>query len=374
MSDQTYRLNSRLASTEKEYLVQTINDLHRNRVLSSVFSEGELIEASEEPLENGIDTGEILRRVKEAHEEKTQELEYLIEMYKEAIKGQEVDRMVHLGQALLYKKMPSEASNLFRRATELDPESHSAWAHLGATYFMIGKWQESCEALTKCVELRPYFADYRNQLGETYLALDSCKRAVIEFEEAIKINVYYGEAYLNLALAYILNAIRREDFKLFSTQTEMTTEMLNKAEMIMPEAINQDFIDGRNFIGKGDLDKAFQKLLNVREMNREQKHKDFSGSYLKFMLGSSQINEKLLTRRIKNLKRSIAVNPHYADLHHDLAIAYTLLGSFIHTKAVEEYNKALAINPDFDRARRNLKLAENEIKGFDVLLRAIMRD
>jgi len=374
MSDQTYRLNSRLASTEKEYLVQTINDLHRNRVLSSVFSEGELIEASEESLENGIDAGEVLRRVKEAHEEKTQELEYLIDMYREAIKGQEIDRMVHLGQTLLYKKMLSEAGSLFQRATELDPESPSAWAHLGATHFMTGKWQESCEALTKSVELRPHFADYRNQLGEAYLALDSCKRAVIEFEEAIKINVYYGEAYLNLALAYILNAIRREDFKLFSTQTEMTTEMLNKAEMIMPEAINQDFIDGRNALGKGDLDKAFQKFLNVRETNREQKHKDFSGSYLKFMLGSSQINEKLLTRRIKNLKRSIAVNPHYADLHHDLAIAYTLLGSFIHKKAGEEYNKALAINPGFDRARRNLKLAENEVKGFDALLRAIMRD
>jgi len=80
------------------------------------------------------------------------------------------------------------------------------------------------------------------------------------------------------------------------------------------------------------------------------------------MLGSSHINEKLLTRRIKNLKRAIAINPHYADLHHDLAIAYTLLGSFINTKAIEEYKRALAINPDFAKAKRNLKLAENEIK------------
>lgn len=373
MSDQTYRLNSRLATPEKEYLVQTINDSQRGRVLSSVFSEGELVETQEEPLDAGKNAEEILKRVKEAHEEKTKEFEYLIDMYRRVVQGEEIEQMVYLGQALFYKNMFLEATNLFSRATELDPEFHRGWSHLGMARFKLSMWQESCDAFAKSVELKPHYADYRNSLGEAYLAVNSCKRAVIEFEEAVKINVYYGEAYLNLALAYMLNAVRREDFKLFSNQSEKTSEMLKKAEMIMPEMVDQVYLEGQKYLDKGDIEKAFGKFLGVREKLKDRKRQKFSNSYLRFMLASNEVNERLLSRRIRNIKDAISVNPHYADLHHELAIAYTLLGSFIHNKAVEEYNKALAINPDFERARRNMKLAENEIKGFDVLLKAILK-
>jgi tetratricopeptide (TPR) repeat protein len=374
MKDQTFRLNSRLATPEREYLIQTLNDQNQNCVLSSIFAEGELLETQKDVLDRGIDADEILRRVREAHEERTKELEYLIGVYREVAGGDEVDMMVYLGQALLYKKMYDEAANLFMRATTLDPESHRAWVHLGIVQFRLGRWQNASASFLKCVELCPDFADYRNHLGEAYLAMESCRRAVIEFDEAIGRNVYYGDAYLNLALAYILNAIRREDFKLFSSQTEKTDEMLKKAEMIMPDIMDQTYLEGKKFLDEGDLERAFKRLLTCRERRKEQKWQEFANSYMKFMLGANRVNEKLLTRRIKSLKEAIAANPHYADLHHDLAIAYTLLGSFVHTKAVKEYRQALSINPDFDRARRNLKLAENEIKGFEVLVKAIMKD
>jgi len=91
------------------------------------------------------------------------------------------------------------------------------------------------------------------------------------------------------------------------------------------------------------------------------------------MLGSDNLNEKIITRRIKHLQNAISNNPHFADLHYELAIAYTLLGRFIHGKSIEEYNKALAINPKFERARNNLKLAENDLKGTDLVIKAIMK-
>jgi tetratricopeptide (TPR) repeat protein len=374
MNDQIFRLNSRLSTSEKEYLIQTVNDQSRHCVISSIFVEGELLETQRDVLDEGIESEELLKRVREAHEERTKELEYLISIYREAIEGDETEMMVYLGQALLYKKMYDEAMKLFVRAAELDPDYHQAWAHLGIVQFRLGRWQNASASFSKCVELRPDYADYRNRLGEAYLALDSCKRAVIEFEEAIQKNVYYGDAYLNLGLAYILNAIRREDFKLFSTQAENTEEMLNKAEMIMPDVVDRTYLEGKKYLEKGDLDKAFQRFLACREKRKEQKWREFSNSHMRFMLGAKRVNERLLTRRIKSLKDAISVSPHYADLHHELAIAYTLLGSFLHTKAVEEYRKALSINPDFDRAKRNLKLAENEIIGFEVLVRAIMKD
>jgi len=372
MSDDTYRLNSRIATDEKEYLIQTLNDQNRLCVTSSIFSDGELLETRDEKLDDGLTPQDTLQRVKDAHEERTKELEFLVDVYKDVMAGGKEDQMIYLGEALFYKCMYREAERLFTSAAQLNPEAHQAWINIGLVNFELRKWSDACNAYSRAVELRPRFADYRNHLGEAHLALDSCKRAVIEFEEAVKLNVYYGDAYLNLALAYILNAVRREDFKLFSTHTERTAEMLRKSEMIMPDMIDQTYLDGKKALERGDLEQTFQKLLSVREKRKADRRRGFSNSYLKFMIGTKQMNEKFLSRRIKNLKDALSINPHFADLHNDLAIAYTLLGSYIHQKAVEEYEKALTINPDFEKAKRNLKLSQNELKGFEVLMKAIL--
>jgi hypothetical protein len=56
-----------------------------------------------------------------------------------------------------------------------------------------------------------------------------------------------------------------------------------------------------------------------------------------------------------------------------LAVAYTLMGRFIHSKAIQEYQEALKINPQFERAKKSLKLAENEFRGFDALVKVITK-
>jgi tetratricopeptide (TPR) repeat protein len=269
--------------------------------------------------------------------------------------------------------MYHESMKLFERAVEIDPGFHEGFISLGVAQFSLNKFKEACNSFSRAVELRPGYADYRNYLGEAFMALDSCKRAVIEFDEALKINIYYGEAYLNQAMAYILNAIRREDFNLFTNQEEMTGKALEKASVIMPDIVDQDFLEGRKFFEQGNLENAFAKLLTCREKRRHKKDTESSSFYLKFLIGMGKLNEKMITRRIKYLQSALSNNPHYADLHYELGVAYTLLGRYIHEKAVEEYRKALSVNPDFEQAQKNLKLAENELKGTEVIINAILK-
>lgn len=373
MNQQAYRLNTRLATGDREYLIQTINDSSGRRVVSSLFSEGELLDKFEEVFERDLHLEEMKKLVNNTHEDRRRELAQLVEMYQQSTSNNDPRSLDYLGQALFFKKMYLESLKLFSRATHIEPEYHEGWFHLGVVQFALNRFQDCCQSLSRAVEMRPLFADYHNCLGEAFLALDSCKRAVIEFEEALKINIYYGEAYLNLALAYILNAIRREDFNLFANQEEMTKKSLDKAGMIMPDIVDQDFREGIRFFEQGNFEKAFAKFLTCREKRRTVKYSESSSFYLKFMLGSDQLNEKIITRRIKYLKNAISDNPHYADLHYELAVAYTLLGKFIHNKSIEEYNHALSLNPNFERAQRNLKLAQNELKGTDVIIKAIMK-
>jgi hypothetical protein len=42
-------------------------------------------------------------------------------------------------------------------------------------------------------------------------------------------------------------------------------------------------------------------------------------------------------------------------------------------KAIRHFDDALKINSGFSRALKNLKLAENDLKGFEILLEAIFK-
>ncbi len=373
MTQQAFKLNTRLATGDKEYLIQTINDASGRKVLSSIFSDGQLLDTFEESFDRELGLEELKKLVNTTHEDRRRELEQLVDMYRNAGDNDDPRSLDYIGQALFFKHMYLEAAKLFDKAVRIDPDFHEGWCHLGQVQFALNLYTEACQTFARAVELRPAFADYHNNLGEAFMALDSCKRAVIEFDEALKLNIYYGEAYLNQGLAYMLNAIRREDFNLFANQEEMTRNAIDKASVIMPDIVDQDFREGQKFFEQGNLEKAFAKFLACREKRRRLKTSETSNFYFKFMLGSDQLNEKIISRRIKYLQNAISNNPHYADLHYELAVAFTMLGRFIHGKAIDEYKKALSINPDFERARKNLKLAENELKGSDVIIQAILK-
>lgn len=368
-----YRLSTRINTGSREYLLQTVNDPDKKCIQTSIFSDGELLQTVEDDLASGMIESELRDLIKSTHKERQEEFEFLFARLKDAFESNDVDQINYLGVALTYKRLYGEAESLFRRAVEIDPNAHESLSYLGQILLLRKNYKEAAEVFGRCVELRPKFADYRNNLGEAFLALESCKRAMIEFDEAISLNLYYGDAYFNKALVYILNAVLREDFKLFSEYSQKTIEMLERASVICPDYKNEHYMEGRALLERGELEPAYGRLLACRDQKRRLRFRDFSNVYMKFLLSADRLDEKTLTQRIKRLKEEISRNPHYPDLHYDLAVSYTLLGRFIHSKAVEEYRHALKLNPDFERAKKNLKLAENEFKGFDALVRAITK-
>ncbi len=370
---ENFRLNSRVASPDREYLIQTFNDLTQHRIRSSIFTNGVLLDTVEEEFGANTPEPELLELVKTTHRERKEEVEHLLQKFHDAMQSEEIDQINCLGLAMMYKRMFPEAESLFRRSTTLNADGHDSFSHLGAVMMAQGKPQEAVQPFERCVQLQPQFADYHNSLGEAFLAIGSCKRAMIEFDEAISLNLYYGDAYFNRALTYIFNAIRREDFKLFSEHAAKTMEMLERAVIIAPELQVPTFIEGKELFEQGDLEAAFHKLLYVREQRKERRYREFSDVYLRFLLNADKVDDRVLARRIKQLKDAISKNPHFPDLHYELGVAYTLLGRYTHAKAIQEYQEALKINPNFERAKKSLKLAENEFRGFDVLIKVIMK-
>jgi tetratricopeptide (TPR) repeat protein len=352
---ESYRLNSKVVSGDREYMIQTVNDSEQMSVVTSVFSGGEMIDVARLPHPQQISAEEILTMVKTTHDEKTDELDRLLKTFRMVLESGNAETMHHLGTAFYYKRMYDEARTLFTKALEDRPEFHQAANFLGLTCLALGEDREAIKAFDKAVQLRPSYADYRNNHGEALLKGGFCRKAVEEFEAALKQNIYYADAYFNLGIAYITNAVMREDFELFANLLEKTTDMVNRAVLIAPDYRCLELDQAREALKNGDLPRALNLYQAARNQRRETQRQEFSGFYSKFLVQSEWVSERIITDRIAFLETEINKNPTYVDLHHELAICYLQQARFVWRKGTEQFRKTIEINPRLVKARSALE-------------------
>lgn len=355
---ESYCLNSRIVESDKEFLIQTANDIKEGIIRTSLFVNGELLDASILPHSEELSEDEVLGQVKTAHGEKKSELEYLLKSYKSILKEGRVEGMYHLGTALFHKRMYGEAQQLFRSAIKLRHDYHEAYFFLSRTEMALNHFDEAIEAGRKAVDLRPDYADYRNNLGEAYLDGGSCKKAVIEFEEAIRKNVYYADAYYNLATAYILNAVKREDFGMYTELTTKCMDLFKKAVLIYPEYQNSVFNEATSALSSGDLKRAFSLFVRVREDKKEKQRQEKAAHFHRSLIYTEWLSENTVSERIAFLEKEINKNPDYVDLYHQLAVCCLYRAKFGWQKGIHHFKKALSINPNLKKAQKALDLSE----------------
>ncbi len=355
---ESYKLDSKVIEEDKEYLIQTISDLKEGVIKTSLFLNGELLDSNVLPHDDKIGKSDLLNLVKTTHGDRKLELEYLLKSFKDVISGGEPEMMYHLGTALLYRRMYSQAKQLFQAAVKQKPDYHEAYFLLAQSELASGRIDAAVKAGIKAVELQSQFADYRNLLGEIYLEAGSCKRAVIELEEAIKRNIYYADAYFNLAIAYILNAINREDFEMYPDLASRTTETLKKAILTNPNYKTSAYDEAIASLASGQLKRACTLLKAVREEKKEIFRQQKSANSNRFLMYGEGISYNSIIERIDRLEKEIDKNPGYVDLYNELAICYLHQARSSWQRGIDRFKKALEINPQLSQIRRSLDLTE----------------
>lgn len=364
----SYRLDSRIVDNEKEYLIQTVNDVRQGVIKTSFFVNGELMDASIMPHSEEMSENEILNLVKTTHGDKKSELEYLLKSYRNILEEGRPEMMYHLGTALFYRRMYPEARQLFQCAVKIRHDYHEAYYYLSQTELMSNHIDAAVKAGLKAVEIRPQFADYRNVLGEAFMAAGSCRRAVIEFEDAIKLNIYYADAYFNLALAYTLNAVTKEDFNLYTDLTTKTMDLLNKAVLINPDYKTSTFDEAVAALTNGELKRAFALFKGVRDEKKEKQRQGKAAHFHRFLMYTEWLSQSNIDDRIKQLQNDVDRNPGYVDLYYELGACYLHQAKFAWQKSIEQFKKALEINPSLAKAKRSLELSEeNYLKLTDAI-------
>ena len=114
-----------------------------------------------------------------------------------------------------------------------------------------------------------------------------------------------------------------------------------------------------NLYKSGKLNKAKKKIENCI--------KKFQKSFVLFnILGGVYASQDELEVAINHHKKSIEINPDYAEGYNNLGIAFQKLGLF--EEAVKNFKKTLKLKPNFSLAYNNLGVALKSLNKLDEAL------
>jgi tetratricopeptide (TPR) repeat protein len=134
-------------------------------------------------------------------EDKTDEA---ISAYKQAIRLEPNNDTYHLnlGNINFSQSRMQEAFEGYKRAVQLNPVSATNLYSLGQSALSVGQYQEAEQAFKKVAGMLPGDADVACALGQTYRQMGNYREAVDQLNLAISRKKNFGDAYLELGLAY----------------------------------------------------------------------------------------------------------------------------------------------------------------------------
>jgi tetratricopeptide (TPR) repeat protein len=369
-------LNSDVLAGGKNFHIQTTFLEPVDKIVSNIFDNGKVILKKELLLKNGLSKSNInVKEVTEGfHKEMVAEIELLYYISDKVKTIKHASSNNKLGVVFLKKNLFDEAIREFMTAIELDSEYVDAYKNLGIAYSRTKEYEKAVEIVKKGLEKQSDYADLFNTLGDIYLDQNQFEEAIAAFNKALEINPTYAETNLNLGITYLKSVVvKDENDKLptFDVRKDIAIKHLQKAESF----INSDkLIEAYQYFDEGELVKSLKILESARRERFNDLNSDFENEfYLKFMFGGKGKDDTFIVENINKLKEAIKKNPKYPDLRNNLGVAYLIQCRNLFLNALDEFRHALKLNPNFKKAEKNLKLAENDGKGFLILLRAILK-
>ncbi len=279
-----------------------------------------------------------------------------------------------------YGKVWKDSITLFENVLRYEKDSpfaHLTYNNLGMAHFDKKNAEESMEYCKKSIESNPKYADAFNNLGIVYADMAKPINAIVSFRKAISLKKDFISAYCNLAHVY-------SNIGLQDSAARFLIAALDKD----PDSYEACSSLGYVFWEKQDIDKAvyfFRKARSIRAefyepyyclgalYKTKNRFKDALREYEEASrrgLSDYKFYNEIAFLYIENsrfkeaedaLRHSLGLNRSQLEAYNNLGNLYAMLGHL--ELAIEEYKKALEIDPDNMYIRDNLKKAEQEWKN-----------
>ena len=370
-------LNGDIQAGGKNFHIQTQYLEPGEKIVSNIFEDGKVIISKTVEVAAETPTQDIKMTVNKLHKEISKELELLFYISEKVRTIQHAVSNNKLGIVFLEKNLFDEAIEEFKRALHVDPDFTEGYNNLGYVYIKKNMLNEARDMFIQGIEKNANYADLHKNLGVTYFLLNDFRDAIKELSKAIEINPDYVDALFNLSLVYLKSIV--DDLQdTLPSKVERLNQTKNLLITIIEKNHNykeQNLNSALEFIDANNFSDAFKALQNAEsdQLIKNELECFEDEFYLNFMFGGKGKDDEFIQDYTKRLQQATEKYPEYADIRNDLGVAYLIQCRNLFLKGLEEYRNALKINPEYKRAEKNLKLAENDGKGFLILLRAILK-
>ena len=216
---------------------------------------------------------------------------------------------VHLAVVLLKLKKFGKAIRACQRAIQISSENFLAYNILGNIYKELNRFEESIRAYRQVLKIHPKLAETYSNLGDVFQESNRFDEAIQAYLQAIEIKPEIAQVYANLGFVFSRKLAELEDVLDSSKIRNDNLELHGQA---------------------GDFPKVSSYLEQV----------------------------------IQYYQQALEIDPVYsADVCNNLGVAYAKGRRF--DAAIQQYNKAIGIDAEYDEAYGNLGQALHEQKRLD---------
>ncbi|MDD3643552.1 MAG: hypothetical protein PHQ19_08840, partial [Candidatus Krumholzibacteria bacterium] len=223
------------------------------------------------------------------------------------------------------------------------------------------------------IDLSPDYPDLLNLKGRIHLKRKQCGEAVESFIRAIEINTYYGEPHLNLLRAYLLNTIIKQDYELSRGLEEKLRKNLDRLRQLNP-FIRPEKLDAvRRLCEEKSYEDALAILDELEAGGARNPVDDIMLElYLSLLQGAQEFEDGEIESYLARIREILDRNPTFADAWNSLGILYTAKCKIFMDKSMEAFQKALEINDEYAKAKKPMRLTENDRHCIFILLKALL--
>jgi tetratricopeptide (TPR) repeat protein len=185
------------------------------------------------------------------------------------------------------------------------------------------------------------------------------------------------EAYFNLAetILHRITALKE------AGKTADLKQSIKFLKIILKKIDDYGNADDRNQCGlvkkaliKTDTSKAFLLLQEYREnaFIRTTPPEVIGFKFqLRLLYSAEEMSTEVLENYEEKITQELQKNPSYPDLWHYLALIHLMRCRHYFLKGLDNFRDATRINPQFDKAVKNLRLVENDGREFLALIKTI---
>ncbi len=375
--NQQHGMNSNIQVGQRELHVQTAFSRTTSKIISNVFEDGRVIETREEPVRGNVEDKKLQKRIEQFHQNTLKDIELLFFIAEKVRQVKHALSCNKLGLVFLKRGFLKEAIEFFTLALQTDPKFVEAYNNLGLALVQEGQLDRAEEFFKKGLDIESGYADLHLNLAMLHYKRKQYPAAVQSAQAALGINPTYYDAHVYKGLALLRSLaekVTHEELPPLPARGKEAMDHLERAAQLFKPMNNEAFRQGKTAYAAEDFESAVKYFEKAYEEANQKMDMTFDHEfYLKFMYGGKGKDNQFIGGYVEQLKEAIKNYPEFADLHNNLGIAYLIMCRNLFLKALDEFRLALKINPKFKKAEKNLKLAENDGKGFLILLRALLK-